>query len=271
MTTFDRRQRLLALLQVQPGISVSEMAKQVNVTEGTIRNDLNALSGEGRLVRVRGGAQLVEGSLSHSSGFAERLKVNQNAKQIIARWAAELVEDGDSILLDASSTVYSMARYLHHRRKLRVFTNGIEVARSLARNPSNEVVLLGGVLSMDGSSVTGLIHERLLQDLYIKTAFVSCSGFTPETGLTEVHISEAQLKARAIHSAQKVIALIDSGKFGKVDLTPFAKIEQIAHLFIDHNLPAEWIEKLKNTCLTFTLCDENTVSTFTPCAAETRH
>jgi len=271
LTTFDRRQRLIALLQNQPGISVFEMANLVGVSEGTIRNDLNALTKERRLVRVRGGARLVEGSFSHSPGFAERSKVNENAKQIIGRWAAELVEDGDSILMDASSTVYFMARHLQNRRKLRVFTNGIEVARVLARNPSNDVVLLGGLLNTDGSSITGLVNEGLLEDLHIKTAFVSCSGFTPETGLTEVHISEAQLKARVISSAQKVIALVDSDKIGKVDLTPFAKIEQIAHLYVDHNLSPEWIEKLKNTCLTFTLCDMNTVSTFTPCSTETRH
>jgi DeoR/GlpR family transcriptional regulator of sugar metabolism/DNA-binding LacI/PurR family transcriptional regulator len=271
LTTFDRRQRLITLLQNQPGISVFEMANLVDVSEGTIRNDLNALTKEGRLVRVRGGARLVEGSFSHSPGFAERSKVNENSKKTIGRWAADLVEDGDSILMDASSTVYYMARHLHNRRKLRVFTNGIEVARALARNPSNEVVLLGGVLNTDGSSITGLVNEGLLKDLHIKTAFVSGSGFTPETGLTEVHISEAQLKARVIHSAQKVIALVDSGKIGKVDLTPFARIEQIAHLYVDQNLSPEWIEKLKKTCLTFTLCDLNTVSTFTPCSTEARH
>jgi len=271
LTTFERRQRLLALLQEQPGVRVSEIAAGLRVSQGTIRNDLDALAIEGRLVRVRGGARLVEQSLPHSPSFAARSNINANAKQIIARWASELVEDGDSILLDASSTVYCMARYLHNRRRLRVFTNGIEVARALAQNPSNEVVLLGGVLNTDGSSVTELISERLLQDLHIKTAFVSCSGFTPETGLTEVHLSEAQLKARAIHSVEKVIALIDSSKFGKIDLTPFAAIDQIAHLFTDHDLSSEWAARLKKTSLTFTICNEDTISTFTPTTLETRH
>lgn len=250
---------------------VSEIAERLRVSQGTIRNDLDALAFEGRLERVRGGARLVDHDLPLSPGFAARSKINVSAKQIIARWAAELIEDGDSILLDASSTVYCMARSLHNRRKLRVFTNGIEVARALAQNPSNEVVLLGGVLNADGSSVTELISERLLQDLHIETAFVSCSGFTLETGLTEVHLSEAQLKARAINSVDKVIALIDSSKFGKIDLTPFAGIEQIAHLFTDYHLDLDWTDRLKKTNLTFTVCNEDSVSTFTPSALETRH
>jgi ribose transport system substrate-binding protein len=250
---------------------VPEIARLLHVSQGTIRNDLNVLEGNGHLVRVRGGARLLEESLPRSPGFAARSNINVNAKQIIARWAAELVEDGDSVLLDASSTVYFMARYLQNRRKLRVFTNGIEVARALAQNPSNEVVLLGGVLNADGSSVTELFSEGLLHDLHIKTAFVSCSGFTPDVGLTEVHLSEAQLKAAAISSVEKVIALVDSNKFGKVDLTPFARIEQIAHLFTDDGLSSEWMARLKNTCLTFTVCNENTISTFTPATQETRH
>ncbi len=260
MITYERRQRLLALLKKQPGIRVSEMASLMGASEGTIRNDLNALSAGELLVRVRGGARLIEDSLTQSPRFTARLKVNGEAKQIIALWAAKLVEDGDSILLDASSTVYSMARYLQNRRRLRVFTNGIEVARALAQNPSNEVVLLGGVLNTDGSSVTGLISERSLQDLHIKTAYMSCSGFTPEAGLTEVYISEAQLKTRSIKCVDKVIALVNSSKFGKVDLTPFAGIEKIAHLFTDQNLSLEWIERLKKTSLIFTVCNENRVS-----------
>jgi DeoR/GlpR family transcriptional regulator of sugar metabolism len=267
LTTFERRQRLLALLQEQPGVRVSEIAGYLQVSQGTIRNDLDALVVEGRLVRVRGGAQLIDENLPHSPSFLARLKINTHTKRILAYWAAELVADGDSILLDASSTVFCLARYLHDRRRLRVFTNGIEVARSLARNTSNEVVLLGGVLNSDGSSVTELVSERWLQDLHIKTAFVSCSGFTPETGLTEVHISEAQLKAKAINSVEKVIALIDSSKFGKIDLTPFARMEQVERLFTDDNLGLEWIDRLKRAHLTFTVCNEDTVSTFTPSVA----
>ncbi len=265
MTTFERRQRILALLREKPGIKVSELAQKLSVSEGTIRNDLTALEQSNQLKRVRGGAVVREQQpVSHPS-FASRMQVRSQAKEHIARRAAELVTDGDAILLDASSTVYYLAQFLQNRRNLTVVTNGIEVARALAKNPSNTVILLGGVLSPEGTSVTGLLSEQILKDLHIKTAFVSCYGFSLGMGLTEIDIHEAQIKSRMIASAEKVVALIDSSKFGRVDLTPFARLEQISHIFTDNELPPDWIEQLQRACVPLTLCDEKTIATFAPC------
>ena len=271
MTTFERRQRLLTLLQERPGIRVTVQAKLLEVSEGTIRNDLKALAESGLLTRVRGGAVLSDDHKAHSPAFVARARTNEAIKRRIARWAADFVEDGDPILLDASTSVYYMARFLQDRHRLTVITNGIEVARELAQNPSNTVVLLGGVLRPDGTSITEVLSEQVLQDLHIKTAFVSCSGFLPDTGLTEVDIHEAQLKNKMIASANSVVALIDSSKFGKVDLTPFARTEQVSHIFTDSSLDPYWIEQLKQMRVALTVCDEDTVSAFTPSGQETKH
>ena len=271
MTTFERRQRLLELLRIQPGVRVPELAAILSVSQGTVRNDLKALAENNQVTRVHGGAVLADDRPLSSPSFFSRAHQNEASKLMIARWAAELVEDGDSILLDASTTVCYIARYLKDRRKLRVITNGIEVARLLAGNPSNTVVLVGGVLNTDGSSITGPLGEQFYQDLHIQKAFVSGSGFTLEAGLTEVHIYEAQLKSKAISSANTVIALVDSSKFGKVDLTPFARIEQIDHLFTDNNLSQAWIGQLKQSCLTFTVCASDIANSFTPCSKENSH
>jgi len=257
-TTFDRRKRLLALLHERPGIRVTEIAQTLDVSEGTIRNDLKALAEAKQLIRVRGGAVVTDDLSPRSPAFATRAKTNEAAKHCIARCAAGLVQDGDSILLDASTTVYHLARFLQDRRNLTVITNGLEVARELARNPSNTVILVGGVLRSDGTSVTGLLSEPFLKDLHIKTAFVSCSGFSIEAGLTEVDIHEARLKTTMIASAAAVVALIDSSKFGKVDLTAFARTDQISCLFVDDRLSPEWLERLEQTQVHLTLCKEET-------------
>jgi ribose transport system substrate-binding protein len=270
LTTFERRQRVLDLIRKQPGLRVPEIAEQLGVSQGTVRNDLNALASMGQLTRVRGGATVIDDTQLPHPAFATRAKVNAEAKQHIAGRAADLVRDGDSILFDASTTVYHMARYLQDCRNLTVVTNGIDVARALAQNPSNTVILLGGVLHPDGASVTGILSEQLLKDLHIKTAFVSCYGFSLDAGLTEIDIHEAQLKSKMIASAVSVVALIDSSKFGQVTLTPFARTEQIAHIFADSNLDPVWIERLKQTCVALTLCEESTVSTYAPCNQETR-
>ncbi len=264
MTTFERRQRLLELIQKQPGVRVPEIAKLLGVSEGTVRNDLRALSESRQLKRVRGGAVVGSAPRGESPAFSARARIKALAKQRMARWAADLVEDGDSILFDASTTVYYLAHFLQDRRNLTVITNGVEIARSLAQNPSNRVILLGGMLRADGTSVTGPITERVLEDLHIKTAFLSSTGIALDNGLYEVDINEAQLKRKMIAAASSVVALIDSSKFGKVDLMPFAQLDQISHIFTDDGLSPDWIEQLRHASAPFTICGEDSVSAFTP-------
>lgn len=264
MTSFERRQRVLDVMQKQPGIRVPEVAKLLGVSEGTVRNDLRALAADGQLKRVRGGAVIESTTQGSSPAFSARARVQADAKERMARWAADLVEDGDSILFDASTTVYYLARFLHDRRNLTVITNGIEIARSLAQNPSNTVILLGGVLGPDGMSVTGPISERVLEDLHIKTAFLSATGIALDTGLYEVDIHEAQLKRKMIDAARSVVALVDAGKFGKVDLLPFARLDQVSHIFVDDALGHEWIDQLRSASVPFTICAEDSVSAYTP-------
>jgi DeoR/GlpR family transcriptional regulator of sugar metabolism len=211
------------------------------------------------LKRVHGGAVLNDQVQFQNNSFVRRYKNNVAAKLAIAREAAMLVNDGDSILLDASTTAFYFARELSGRNKLRVMTNGFEVARELAQNTSNTVILIGGVVNNDSSSVTGLLSEQIIADMHIEKAFFSCSGFSVERGMTEVHFEEAQLKRKAIESSKHVFALIDSSKFGKEDLTPFARSIQIAHLFTDSSITDEWKTRLQQANVPFTICQEDTV------------
>ena len=158
--------------------------------------------------------------------------------------------------MDASSTAYYFAKALAERRRLRVMTNGFEVARELAQNSTNTVILIGGVVNNESSSVTGLLSENIIEELHIQKAFLSCSGFSLARGMTEVHLAEAQLKRKMVESSQRLFALVDSSKFGKEDLTSFARPERINCLFTDQHLPAEWTERLKAAGIDFTICEE---------------
>lgn len=257
MTTYERRQSLLGLLKKQPGLRVPEIGRALGVSDGTVRNDLNALEKEGYLTRVHGGAILTPPQQLFHPTFSIRHQENADKKSCIGRHAARMVEDGDSILLDASSSAYYLALNIQDRNRLRVVTNGIEVARLLAQNPSDTIILIGGVVGQDGSSVTGLLSEQIIAELHIQKAFVSCSGFSIERGMTEVHLEEAQLKRKAIESAQQVIALVDSSKMGHEDLTPFARLTQITHLFTDSGITDEWKARLQWANISFTLCGES--------------
>jgi DeoR/GlpR family transcriptional regulator of sugar metabolism len=259
LNTYERRHKLFEILRKQPGARVPELAGSLGVSEGTVRNDLNALEADGRLKRFHGGAVLREKTEFQCTSFSIRHKDHSSEKILISRHAAELVNDGDSILVDASSTAYFFALAIQDRQRLRVVTNGLDVARLLSQNPTNTVILIGGVLNTDGSSVTGLFSERIIQELHIQKAFVSCSGFSMERGMTEVHLEEAQLKRKAIESTTQVIALVDSSKFGKKDLTLFARLEQITHLFVDAGLDPRWVDLLNQAGVKFTICQEDAV------------
>ena len=265
MIPFERQQRIATLLRENPGIKVAGMAKALSVSEGTIRNDLETMEGAGVLARVRGGAVLLDEGQILNPSFSARINVNASAKKRIARLAADTVEDGDSILLDASTTVFAMVPHLKKLRDLTVITNGIPTGMALAQNPTHTVILIGGKIGPSGTSVVGSLGERLLEDIHVKTAFVSCSGFSIESGLTEIDIHEVEIKRKMIRCAEKVVTLVDSSKFGKIDLIPFAGINQVSHLFTDNNASPSYIENLRNSCVAITVCGEDTASSFMPC------
>ncbi|MCE1255653.1 MAG: DeoR/GlpR family DNA-binding transcription regulator [Anaerolineae bacterium] len=255
MTTFERRQNLLDLIRKQPGLSVKECADVLQVSEGTIRNDLNSLAEQKLITRVRGGGTINPDLVySTNTGFSMRTSLNESAKRAIGREAARLVSPGDAILLDASTTVYHMAQFLMHHNHLRVVTNGIEVGRLLAKNPTNTVLLVGGMLREGSQSVLGPWSEHFLKDLCTKLAFVSCSGFTPEGGMTEVNVFEAQFRIQSIGATTEVIALVDSGKFGKIDLSTSLRVNQISHLYTDEAISQEFVKRLENSAIKYTIC-----------------
>jgi DeoR/GlpR family transcriptional regulator of sugar metabolism len=268
MTTFERRQRLVRFLEERSGIKVTELAERLNVSQGTIRNDLRALEQAGQIARVRGGAVVRNDHQFATPSFAARVQVHAESKARIASRAVEMIEDGDSIILDASTTVFALIPYLQRLHNLTIVTNGIEAGLALAKNTSHTVILVGGVLRSDGTSVVGHLGVKTLDDLHIKTAFVSCSGFTLQAGLTEIDIQEVLLKRKMIGCAERVIALIDSHKFGRVDLTSFAGLEQISHIFTDSDVDPEFVEQLRPTCTTLTVCGDGTVTSFDPCGQD---
>jgi ribose transport system substrate-binding protein len=265
LTIFERRQNILRLLVEQPGLRVADMAAIFQVAEGTIRNDLNALESEEKLHRVRGGAVLLSQALpqpGEADGIMPPVS-HAEIKQRVARWAAETIEDGDTIFLDASSTAQFMIPYLQGYKRLTIVTNGLDTAGLLARSTAHPVVLVGGMVNRSGKATTSLIGLDMLKNLHIRTAFVSCVGFDLNVGLTERLIEEAQLKEAILASIPRIVALVGSNKIGAVSTAPFAAPQRITHFFTDSDVSAEFIEQMRQAKINLTVCGENTVRSFT--------
>ena len=262
MTTFERRRTILRLLREQPGIKVARLADLLEVSEGTIRNDLNALEEAQKLRRVRGGAILL-GVPDPESAVKLHTTINLEAKQRIARWAAEKVSNGDAIFMDASTTVSCMIPFIKAHRNLTIVTNGLETARQLTVNPAHTVILVGGVVNDAGLATTGRMGVEILEKINIQTAFVSGVGFSPETGMTENSLEEANLKQAMISSIRRTVALVDSTKIGKVGFAPFAAVDELDDFYTDSEASAEFIEFMRQAQPNLMICGENTVRSHT--------
>ena len=258
LTTFERQRTIIKWVQERLSVKVDHLAKIFDVSEGTIRNDLSTLESQQALTRIRGGAVA-------TNGFEAHILQPSNAKvERLARWATDLVRNHDVIFLDASSTVCAMATHLRERQHLTIITNHLETARLLAKDPSKTIILTGGILSSDGTSVTGLLGHGVIKDLQIKTAFLSCTAVSLEAGLMEPNLDMAQFKEHVIASSKQVVALVDSTLFNTVSLRSFAKLEQLHHLITDDEIPTAIIEQLRIKHVPLTICGETTIQSLSP-------
>ena len=242
----ERRKKILELLQSDQRVSVKELSKMFDVSEATLRADLSILEEGGLLTRTHGGAVLTQEILPEFS-FSEREKRNRDLKVNIATKAAELVYDGDCILIDASSTVLELARILKNKQiRLTVVTNGISAAMELKENPGITVILLGGVLRVGSVALEGQLGTTILEKINISKMFTSASGFTLEDGLTDFNVYEVELKKAMVQSVSKVIALLDNTKLGKRSLATFCEFDNIDILITNSDAPKEFLDQLKN-------------------------
>ncbi|NJO00228.1 MAG: substrate-binding domain-containing protein [Anaerolineales bacterium] len=249
MEFYKRRQAILSLLEELGEVSVEELAAHLQVSANTIRNDLNTLEAEHLLRRIRGGAVGLDKNGAYANKDFAPASVNQTAKEQMGRWAASMVKDGEAIVLDASSTIYHVAAFLKDRRDLAVVTNGLEVALLLARNPTNKVILAANVVRSDGFSMIGSLHPDLQNHFYASKCFITCSGLSPEQGLTEADLDEAPLKSQMIKLARQVIVLADHSKMGRIDTYRFAEPDQIDHLITDEAAAPDMLAALQAAAL----------------------
>jgi ribose transport system substrate-binding protein len=245
-----RHQTIVAHLEERGTATVEELAALCGVSANTIRTDLSALDTRGLLRRVRGGAVAVDRADPGGQSFAARSRSNVAEKQHMARWAAALVQDGEAIILDASTSAYRVAALLRERRHLTVVTNGLQAALLLAQEPTNKVILAANTVRSDGNALVGDLNPDLLSGFRANVCFVSCSAISVDEDLTETDVDEAALKAQLVKLARQVIALVDHTKFERTGAFRFASLSQIDRLVIDEAVAPQHLAALQRavTC-----------------------
>lgn len=246
MLVAERYEKIVQLVNERGSIRVSELSELCNVTEETIRRDLDRLEAAGRLRRSHGGAVSIKDSpfLQAEIPYAEREIQHAEEKKRIAEAAVRLIAPKDRILLDASSTAWYMARSLPDI-PLTVLTNSIKVATELAGKEKIEVISTGGQLASRSLSYVGPLAERSLDAYHVDKLFFSCKGVHPKRGVSESNELQARLKQKMIGIADQVILLSDASKFGVQAFTHVAEWDDVDAVITDRGISPEMVEGLR--------------------------
>jgi DeoR family transcriptional regulator of aga operon len=231
-----RRAQMTALVEDQGFVRVADLAARFGVSKVTVRSDLDALETHGRLRRIRGGA-VPRDVLRSEQPFEVAARDLADEKAAIGRYAAGLVADGDTVLLDVGTTTTAVAEALVARTELRdvtVVTSGLKVALTLEQAwPRISVIVTGGTLRRLQHSLVNPLATLILERLNASLAFIGCNGVDPGGGVTNINLPEAEVKRTMLLSARRPIVVADATKLGEIEVAKVCDLAEVSMLVTD--------------------------------------
>ena len=213
-TTEERRERIVATIHENGRVRVSELSEEYDISEVTIRKDLEALEAEGHLKRVHGGA-IGLNKLYVNMDLSERYKTNSGAKKTLADLAATFIDDNDTIFMNAGTTLTYVLRAIRDKKNISIVTNSVQNATEAALYASFNVILLGGELDSKYQFTYGTDAERQLENYRAAKCILSVDGISADAGLTLYYSNEASLVRKMTEYSHKTIVVADSSKIGR--------------------------------------------------------
>ncbi len=231
----QRRQQILSLIETLGFASLPQLAEQAGVSESTVRRDLEALEKIGQVRRTRGGAAYVGESIVT---LDERSFQARPEKQAVGRVAADLVANGEAVLLDGGTTTLEVARHLIGK-SLQVATNSLPVVNLLANQPQIELLMVGGYLYPKTGVALGPLAIAALSHIRVRRLFMSVGGITPR-GLFNSNTLLADTERAMLEVADEVIVVTDSSKLGHSALAHLCELGRVHRLVVDSGITDEW-------------------------------
>jgi DeoR family transcriptional regulator of aga operon len=243
-----RRDRMLDLIGRHGFVRVGDLSEAFQVSDVTVRSDLDLLDQQQSIRRVHGGAVLLVSGTREPS-FEESLEASADEKRSIAQAAAASVQSGSSVILDVGTTTTAIARALVERTDLddvTVITNGLTIALELERAiPRFEVIVTGGTLRPLQHSLVEPLASVLLDRMHADLAFVGCTGVHPAGGITNVNLPEADLKRVMVGAATRAIVVADGSKVGRTHLGRIASLDEVDGLITGVSAPDDDVAALR--------------------------
>lgn len=238
-----RRQKMLQRINQAGQATVVELSREFGVSEVTIRTDLQLLAEESLVIRTHGGAVAASRLPELSLNLRRQQQIAEKAR--IGAAAATLIQNGEAVFLDTSSTALAIAYNLKQHRDVTVITNSLAVSQALVDVPGIAIVMPGGSLQRETLSLVGADGLELLQRYNIQQGFFGAHGLSYPEGLTDVSAAEAEVKQRIVAMCREVIAILDATKWGRVGVASFARMEAIDTIITDAPPPLDLAERMK--------------------------
>lgn len=233
--SFDRRDRILRLVRESGSLSIESLADRFEVTPQTIRRVVNPLCEVGLLRRIHGGVALP--ATSQNLAYEMRQVLNPEAKRLIAQAVAHFVPEGASLMIGLGTTPEFIAHALAHRNDLRVFTNSLNVASALARNPDIEITLAGGTYRRHDRDIIGEPAASFYARFKADFAIFGVAGLDEEGMLLDFNAGEVEARRAMVASSRSSVLVADVTKFGRNATVRGGELRDIDHLFVDAPIP----------------------------------
>ena len=230
----EREKIILNRLSTDGSVSVGELARDLGLSEVTIRGDLRGLEDKGWINRKHGGA-----AASMHRQILERQRIFPDRKNAIAKAAAKLVQDGDVIMIEAGTTTALIARYLTDKQDVHIVTNSTLVFSYARMNPNLQITMVGGEFRRSTESMVGPIALETLGKINVRLAFVGTDGFSIERGMTTHLIEGAEIVKTMKKRAQTTVLVADSSKYGRFGFFNVLPLTSMDLIITDNNLDAK--------------------------------
>lgn len=256
MLAAERKNLIMVKLQEEKKVVVSELSSLYDVSEETIRRDLDKLDKEGFAIKSYGGAVLNE-SNSVDMPFVMRTKKNPEGKRTIANMVAGLVADGDHIIIDPSTTGVAIVNALRDKRRLTVITNSIEVLVELADMSGWDVISTGGTMKENYLALVGPRAMENIASFNADKVILSCKGIDMQKGITDGNEMFSEVKKTMLSSAKMKILAVDHTKFGEVAFSQICEITDVNMIVTDVRPSNEWMDYFKEKGIACLYGEEN--------------
>lgn len=257
MLAVERAQYIMTALEKNKVALVADLSREMNVSEETIRKDMNKLEKEGKLYRVHGGAYLAEG-YGNETPVSVREKIYQEEKALLGSKCMDYVAEKETIFLDCSTTILHFAKQLaFFEKKLTVITNSFLIAQELLKNPKIRLILLGGELNRDTESFYGYTVFEALEKYHINKAFFSSAGLSEDVGITDATQEEADIRRKVLKQSDQCFFVADSTKIGRNSTYVIGDFEHLDYLIVDQQIPKgreRLLEQLKEHKVQVIVC-----------------